>query len=444
MANLDARAVGIVVFIAGGLLVFQGSAGLDLPKIAYMAATVAIVAAAGLRLVRDRTILAQQAALISWLSVSATFLAMTAISLVVATRNGTPLTDWLRDATPYAMFAIAVILWVDGRSLPRRFFGTILVASGLLAAISFSIEWMGRRNILDLPIDRLILPTGILASSLLAYAAARAMRAHWASSVAWVFLGGATLGMFFVTGTRSALLLVIVPIVVAVASRRGAARIVGVSGGVLAIGLATSVLFTVTVLGVPTGPAPAPTPVASATTGASPAPAAATTKPNPIGERIASIQTGVADPASDASFSERIAQTKAAWEVLASHAVLGTGPGYRIQWTSAVRGPMASYTLDTPLVLLSKFGLLGAVVLAWLLVVYARTLWACRHGRSARFLTLVGFGTVFVIAGLLNSPFEDKGLSFAILLILGIALAPDPPSRNSATQAQATRMQPAL
>jgi hypothetical protein len=419
---MQLRALGIAIFVAGGLLVFQSSDSLDPSKVIYMLATLVAVAAAIARLVLERAEVLAQRMLLSWLTVSAAFGSLLVISFPVASAAGTPVTSWLRDAAPYAMFAFAPILAVDGRSLPRRFFVSLLIAGGTLASVSFAIEWLGLRGILELPIDRLVLPTGILAATLVAYAAARAMLER--PSTRWVVLGGTILGLFFVTATRSTLLLIAVPCVVALLAPRGRSHALRVVGGTLAVALSVPLLFSVVVFQIPELIDSALT--ARPSESLPPGVSGQTPRPNPIGDRIESIGSAIAAPGNDASFSERIAQTRAAWDVFKDRPLFGSGPGHMIEWTSASRGPRVGFTLDTPLLYLAKFGMIGVVVLAWLIAVYLATLRRYRRsGPAIIFLTLAGFATVFVIAGLLNSPFEDKGLSFATLLVLGAAFAAD-------------------
>lgn len=420
---MQLRALGIAIFVAGGLLVFQSSDSLEASKVIYMLATLVAVAAAITRLVGERAEVLAEPMLLSWLTVSLAFGSLLVISFPVASAAGTPVTSWLRDAAPYAMFAFAPILAVDGRSLPRRFFVTLLIAGGTLASVSFAIEWLGIRRILELPIDRLILPTGILAATLVAYAAARAVLGR--PYARWVVLGGTILGLFFVTATRSTLLLIAVPCAVALLAPRGGGHTLRVVGGTLAVALSVPLLFSVVVFQIPELINSALT--AGASESLPPGVSGATPRPNPIGDRIQSIGSAIAEPGSDASFSERIAQTQAAWDVFKDRPLVGSGPGHMIEWTSASQGPQVGFTLDTPLLYLAKFGIIGVAVLAWLVAVYLATLRHYRSGGPAiTFLTLAGFATVFVIAGLLNSPFEDKGLSFATLLVLGAAFAAGP------------------
>lgn len=436
ITGLDARALGIVTFVAGGLLVFQSSDALDASKIIYMLLTIVVVAAAIARLIGERTEILAEPMLVAWLTVSMAFGSLLVISFPVAASTGTPGTMWLRDAAPYAMFAFAPILAVDGRSLPRRFFVALLITGGLLAAVSFAVQWLGLRGILELPIERLILPTGIVAETLIAYAAARAALER--SSARWIILGGTVLGLFFVTATRSTLLLAAIPIVVAVLApnaRRWAPRVVG---GTLGVAVSVLLLFSITVFYIPQLIDQVSTAVGSGPI--APSASAETSRPNPIGDRIESIGSAIKDPSSDASFAERLAQTRAAWDVFASRPIVGSGPGHLIEWISASRGAQAGFTLDSPLLYVAKFGLLGIVALIWLAAVFLSTVRRYRHdGPPIAFLTLAGFGTVFALAALLNSPFEDKGLSFATLLVLGVAFAPDPGVPTDRTDARQPR-----
>jgi hypothetical protein len=86
---------------------------------------------------------------------------------------------------------------------------------------------------------------------------------------------------------------------------------------------------------------------------------------------------------------------------------------------------MSDFTLDTPMTFPAKFGALGLLVLLCLVAkffVFARGLGRDRPPTVA-YLTLLGYLLVVAALGFLAPPFEDKGLSCGLLLILSLALA---------------------
>lgn len=82
--------------------------------------------------------------------------------------------------------------------------------------------------------------------------------------------------------------------------------------------------------------------------------------------------------------------------------------------------------MDTPLTFFSKFGIAGLVVLLFV----AMRFWKFVRGLTRRLpnplvsnLALVGYLGVVVASAALAPPFEDKGLSLGLILLLAIALA---------------------
>jgi hypothetical protein len=358
--------------------------------------------------------------------VSATFGALVAISVPIAFLHHTPASSWIRDAAPYGLFAAAPVIALDARRLPRDLLVGALVIGGVAASGSFAIEWIGRRGIAQLPIDRLVLPTGLLASALMAYAAARAL-VH--RSMRWTLLCGIVLGLFLVTATRSTLLLFSVPVVIAIVARTGWRTTTAVLGG---IAVSTFVVLTLALFLIagprsisnPTPTASPPVATASGGLGGPTAVPTETSRPDLVGQRIGSLGSILSNPEGDVSFGDRLIQTRAAWNVFVGSALMGTGPGYMIDWVSSSGTQKSTFTMDTPLVFVSKFGLPGIAAAFVLLAAFITSVRQIhrRMGLSLDLLTLVGMGLVFAIAALLNSPFEDKGVSFAAMLVLGMTL----------------------
>jgi hypothetical protein len=82
--------------------------------------------------------------------------------------------------------------------------------------------------------------------------------------------------------------------------------------------------------------------------------------------------------------------------------------------------------LDTPLIYLAKFGLLGLVPLALFAAAGLRLafeLWRQRERVRIEYLTVVGFAFVLVVLGIQSFPFEDKGASFALILVLALGVS---------------------
>src|SRR5688500_13908512 len=163
-------AVRVAFVIFGAMLVLQSSEVLDLTKVAYLAGgALCLIGALGALWYRRASSVVELA--LPWLIASAALVAMVAVSFAVARANGTPIIDWLRDVAAYALFASVPIFALDAQSaLPRRVMIVMLVAVGLLGGLSWAVEWLERRNIIDLPIARLLFPSAHVPAMLYIFA----------------------------------------------------------------------------------------------------------------------------------------------------------------------------------------------------------------------------------------------------------------------------------
>lgn len=407
--------VAFVLF--GGMLALQSSQNFDATKIAYLVGTVlclvgALAAVWGTR----RTPQVRLAA--PWIAASAALAVLIAVSFLVARGNGTSITDWVRDIAAYALFAAVPVFALDGQaSASRKLLVGMLVVAGVLGGLSFSIEWLSRRHILELPIDRLVFPSGQLPSMLYLFAMAKALTSGRRRAV-WVLLAGLILGLFLLTGTRSSLLILTGPLAMAVLA--GRARIPSFlraffSHGIVAV--AVVVAFQLA-LALPVVLGPGRTPGEPSSSGS-----AAPSVPSVLGDRFGSLPALLSKPASDASVKERVAQYEAAWALFVSSPIVGVGPGHSIDWVDSSGAHRSAFSADTPLAFLAKFGLVGLIPLGLLVRAYVGLLRQLlrRVGRSALTLILVGYGVSTAIGLPLGFLIEDKGTSFALILILALS-----------------------
>jgi hypothetical protein len=401
----------------GGMLALQSSPTLDATKIAYLVGTALCLAAALAALWGARRSLAVGRGA-PWIAASAALAMLIAVSFLVARGNGTSITDWLRDVAAYGLFAAVPVLALDGQaSTSRKVVVGMLVVAGLLGGFSWAIEWLGRRQILELPFSRLVFPSGQLPGLLYLFALAMALTAS-RRLVAWVMVAGLILSLFLVTGTRSSLLLLIGPL--AMAALAGWARMrtsiwTIVSHGAVA---ATLVVAFQIALALPVALRPGPTTGEPGSSGS-----AAPSVPSVLGDRLGSIPGALQNPASDQSLRERVAQYRAAWALFISSPILGVGPGHSIDWVDSSGQPRTGFTADTPLVLPAKFGVVGILVLSGAAVAYGLTVRTAlrRDRQSVVTLTLVGYGAWTVVSLPLGFPVEDKGASLALMLLLALA-----------------------
>jgi O-antigen ligase len=134
---------------------------------------------------------------------------------------------------------------------------------------------------------------------------------------------------------------------------------------------------------------------------------------------FATGQTGT-----DQSYIDRLAQSEAAWKAFRTSPVFGTGPGTPIVWTDSFNKVVSSPSIDSPLSFLAKFGAIGLIAAAFLVVGFVGTLRAFR-ARTGQVtiiqLALIGFAAVIVGWTLLQNPYEDKGFAIGLTLLLAVA-----------------------
>jgi O-antigen ligase len=391
----------VLVLTFGGLLVFQSSTGVSLLKSTYLGVAFIALVAAITRLIYlpDRRAIDLMKPLVV---TAAVFAGVVILSLAVATAERTPLSDWLRDAAPYFLFCTVPIFALDfSTSLSRRYLMSVLIAVGVLAAMSFFVEWAGanRRQYFQLPITHLLLPSAMLPTALVCFSISQALTSRWRARIQWIAFSGALVAVLaLLTGTRSFLaVLLIVPLIVPLAAPgrlvTRAFRGLLFAVAVLAVGLAITWLVV------------------------------HMTAVNPVvlPDRFATVQA----PATDFSYRLRLQELAAAAAVFLSSPLVGAGPGHIFHWSPIVGPAWNSFTLDTGMVVPAKFGLVGVAALAAIGValVFFLNKTASTSRAKPSWTALVAFAIVGVIGLVLGSTLEDKGFSFGMILILALVLA---------------------
>ncbi len=415
-----------LVVVFGGLLTLQGSDRLDASKVVYLALAGIAFAGSVVATWNSRTE-PLTTAMRPWLVASVAILGLVALSLPVAVMHGSSAINWLRDSAAYVLIGAAPWLAIDlARSASSRLIlGTGLIA-GLLGAASFMIAWVQRRHLVDLPIDRITLPSMTLGAVAYCIAIACAVRCRGWPRIAWILLTMAILASFLVTGTRTSFVFLAAPIAVIVVDvwLRGRAGLAeGALPAVAQIGAVAVILY---VSFGSLAPIPPSLPVATAGPSNGPSQTGATSgpivSPGPdLEDRFSTIDDVLSGR--DQSLQLRIEQTRIAWHLFLESPVVGIGPGHEYSYLLGPGFEYRSLTLDTPFIVLAKFGILGLLLTAALGVIYwslARTL-IQRRGPIWQALSLVGYGAVLVALIPLGWPPEDKGTGFALVFLLALA-----------------------
>lgn len=396
--------VRLVVLTFGGLLAFQSSVGVGLLKSTYLVVVFTALLAAMFTvgsLPDRRAINLMKPMLVT----TALFAAVVALSLAVAIVEGTPLADWLRDASPYFLFCSVPIFALDFSShVSRRYLISVLIAVGVLAALSGAIDWAGtRRQYFQFAISHLLLPSGLLATALVCFSTSRALTSAGAVRAVWAAFTGAVLALVaLLTGTRSfSVVLLLVPLMVSVA----------LPGGVIARLLQVSV-FTVLMLAAGLGA----TFFALQVTGSN---------PQSLVDRFATVAQFLSSPTQDPSYQLRQQEFDSAMRLFQSSPLVGTGPGHLFDWASITGEVVTTFNIDTGMEVPAKFGLVGVAALlaigVALFVVLKKMALTVRARASTAAVS--AFATVGAIWLLFGSPLEDKGFSYGMILLLALALA---------------------
>jgi O-antigen ligase len=393
---VDGRARTLLV-IFGGLFVFQRGEGLDMSKVGFLALFgVAFVGA--FVSVRGAHESAAYKLARPLLMASVALVALVALSLTVAHNNATPLVGaWLRDVAPYLLLASAPIFALDAHaSFSRRGLVTILVTAGTVGAVAFAVHWLDRRGIADLQGANLGLASRLVPAALFAYGMSAVLQGR---RNRWLVVSMLVLALLLVTGTRTNLVLLVAPLVIVLGARRQRASRSLRLALVAPVAVALTIALGLVVIG------------------------ASGADNEFLKERITLVaSTG---RSADDSFTERLRQSRAAWEVFESNRIVGAGPGTIFQWETLQGEDISSFLLDTPLTYPAKFGLVGLVFLIYVIAKYWAFVRALgrRSGGSVAYLALLGYLAIAVASAHAYPPFDDKGLSFGLILLLALVFS---------------------
>ena len=313
-------------------------------------------------------------------------------SLLVA---GVPVTEWARDATTYLLISAGVVVGFDAAATLRPKHARLLTAgTGALFAFGFAAYWLQRRQATGSGVAAV--GHSLLASAVALVAPfALAVVLGWASRRirwTWVALASGLTGSVLVTGTRSGLVFafVAVGIVGFSATRVRSTRLV--VGATAAVGTLILLL-----------------PTAAAWTGSG----------NLFVRRAALAVNAFTNGVTQDRSGEVRARAydyaaRAFWE----HPWLGQGVGRTFPNPNPGGGPRY-FSLDTPLLYVAKFGLIGVPVLAAAMLMIAASLIRLaprtveQTAASGALAVLVGFMPF-------GSPTEDKGFIVMIALLMAL------------------------
>jgi len=379
----------------GGVTVFHSSEDLSVLKAIYVVLLVLVLAGAWSAVSHaTRAGLVPTRVARSIAAATALLLGVVALSAPVALMNGHPFDLWFRDASPYVLLSMVPLLAVDASlSTSKRFLTWVFIAAGLVATASFAVFVLFRRGT-DVSIENLALSSFFLSSALFAFAWGQALAARRRSLLGWGLVAGIVFGTLLVTGTRSVLLLLFVPLTIWLIVRgRGFGRLVK-AAIVATFAVVLGFLFVQEQAG-----------ITLAT----------------LGERLQMVESGLLAPEQDQSVTERLRESEESWWLFKEAPLVGVGPGHLFQ-SYRVGGVSTSFTVDSSLSVLAKFGALGATAL----IGFFGVLWhvVTRSGPSRLYgrAQLAAYATVTLLYFAVGNPFEDKGFAIGLVFLVAFAL----------------------
>ena len=388
----------------GGILTLQSLAGFNAPKVLYFLGCfmcISLVIVAFFRTSPDENRSRLQP-IFRWLPVWS-FVVL--VSFFVAVRNSIPLLDWFRGAVPYVLFAAVplVVFDITKRQATMRDYRIVrlcFVIAGLLTAFSWFVSWISSRGYAQLGIDRLFLWSLVLSLALLCYAVSAAYHSDQRRGL-WLLLALLIFLLFALTGTRQALLFLVAPIALMFQKEKATARktLKFTLLIVPALGISLLVaLILVRYLHIDT---------------------------TAIFDRFSNLGGITNHSVEGRSYQERLVQTSLAREAFISNIWIGVSPGHKYEWLTEFGKLKQSFNIDSPLALLANFGLLGlaAATFTWFQIPkFTKLLKSPSDSALIETDALRIFSLTLVVYVLAGSPFEDKGLSFAFMFLLSLAL----------------------
>lgn len=380
-------------FVGGAMVVFQTSTGLTLPKVAYVAgvAVAVLLAAPGVaRTVRTswgarfRPALWGAALLALWLALATSMQSLSA---------GVPAESWARDALTYFLLCAAAVLGVDAASAASvRAARTVTACVGVVVAYGFATSWIQRRGLVAAESGQPLLASMVALVVPISLAIVLAL-ARRGARAQWLALAGGLVGAVLLTGTRTGVVLLAPALGVVGASSKGRVRPSKIMAGMaVALGVIAAALLT----------------FGSRITGAA-------FQEARIRDALRAVTEGVSQ---DGSGAVRIRAYEYAEGVFRGNPLLGQGLGVFFPNPNPGGGE-ASFSLDTPWLLLAKFGLVGVVVLVGALTLVVLP---CFRPRGDRPMLEAAVASGSIVGWLAILPFgpptEDKGFALSIALLL--------------------------
>ncbi len=306
-----------------------------------------------------------------------------AVTMPQAVIAGTPISGWMRDAFTQVLLPVSVVIGLDSAlRLSRARIRLIIVTYGLIAAVQFAVTWTSRRGLLGEESLLLLFGSKSLLVLPLCMGLVYGLSGN-AFSLRWLSLAAVAVASVLITGTRSGLLYGAAFLAVLGRQSKGRvapARLLLALGalGLIVLGIVFSV-----------------SPFLGGRSF--------------LTHRFESLAafTGPASE-SDLSLGIRLRLTSEAYGLFEANPFLGAGVG-------VIR------FVDTPLLYLAKFGLLGAMVLLFAITLIFVSAARLAGPGTAERVIVVACAVTWTAILVSSAPTEDKGFSLAVGLLVALA-----------------------
>jgi hypothetical protein len=393
----------LLTTIIGSLLVFQSSDGVGLLKIGFLAC-LGIITVSSLigsykylkeeKYKHIRTIIVY----------GAVFLLYIIVNMGFSFIRGNDVMSALRDCVPYIIFSVSPILALDfAMNIKRKNLFSFFLLTGIYGTFSCVYTWVQLRNITDIEsFNNIGLASYMLAYAFFTYCCVNALRGK-KKIFGWTLAAGLVLGGLAITGTRTSFVVLTAGFIVIILSGRDMSSFQKILRGfrVFITLLITTTVGAVILLNI-------------------------TNVDKTIFLDRMKMSLVLFDQeklANDNSIYMRASQTNAAVDAIKESPLVGMGPGYVFQTNNWDGKIQYRSSLDSPLAITAKHGIVGSIILLlflWKIYMYIRNTNKDKQYSLTTYY-LLGFLGINLITMLIIPTVEDKGLSIAILLLLALS-----------------------
>lgn len=328
------------------------------------------------------------------------FAAVPVASMYIMAYYSTDVVSWVRDATTFILIPIGIVYGIDaGLSLKIRTLQGLFAILGILAAFAYMTSWLVRRQQLppsaELPLlSSSMISIPVICMSLTLYFTSRARLRYL-----WGLIAVIQLLMLVSAGGRSSVLyctaIVLFISVSALFARRGVVKLLILLGVAAGIAVGFFAIY------------------------------APFVRSSFLSNRLDWFSDVSLDAVEgDGSGEARLRAYRIMWESFLEKPLLGHGFGYSYPPVSAAA--IDVFTLDTPLVYLAKFGVIGTLAVFFAIFSLVRACLRLTHQRAERFQVFMMWGAAIAawMATLPSgAPTEQKGFGIGLAVLIAVSVA---------------------